>query len=599
MLIELFTRQAAAKPKAKAVITATEELTYVALHDRARRIAHRLRELGVRRDERVAVFMDRSCDMLASLLGVWYAGGAYVPLDPEYPPDRLAYMIDDAKPVVLLTQRSLVARAPRPETHVVVLEDALRDVSTQVPQDPEYDDADDLAYVIYTSGSTGKPKGVEIPRGAIANFLESMREEPGMESDDVLVAVTTLSFDIAALELFLPLTVGATIVLASAADASDGEVLRSSLERHRATVMQATPTTWRMLLDAGWPGLPGFKALCGGEALPPDLAAELLARVSHVWNMYGPTETTVWSTCYRLQPEGPVLIGHPIRNTTVYILDKSGRPAPPGVPGEIFIGGAGVARGYRNRPDLTEERFPLDPHGTHASARMYRTGDLGRYLNDGNIEYRGRMDNQIKLRGFRIEPGEIETVLARHPSVQLAAVVLQADRPEDARLVAYLVARPNATIAVSALRDYLTDHLPAYMVPQHIVELDEMPLTPNRKIDRLQLPRVDTSAPMEGAPFVAPASDTEIAVAQIWKTVIGVDRVSADASFFDLGGHSILATRIVAHLKRDYAVGLTLRHLFETPTVRGLALQIDALRHVSAPLAAAENGSRAREEFAF
>jgi len=598
-LRDLFLRQAGRTPEAPAVICSGERLTYRALHERAVRIAARLRELGAGPEALVGIFLHRSADMVATLLGVWHAGAAYVPLDPDYPAERLAFMAEDAGLSVMVTSRALRDRMPSTQCPVLVLEDLVAGAASPTDPPDVPDDPAGLAYVIYTSGSTGRPKGVEITRGAVRNFLESMAQEPGIAMGDTLVAVTTLSFDIAVLELLLPLTVGATTVVVDAEVAADGDRLLETLQSERATMMQATPATWRMVLEAGWTGGPGFTALCGGETLPPELAAELVQRTGAVWNMYGPTETTVWSTCYRLPGStGTVLLGKPIRNTAVYILDKWQRPTPVGVPGEIYIAGAGVARRYRNRPDLTAERFLPDPHDPDPAARMYRTGDLGRYRNDGNIEFRGRGDTQVKIRGFRIELGEIETVLAQHATVQAAAAMIRRVGPGDARLVAYLTPHPGATLETEAIRDHLRTKLPAYMIPQHFVVMDTMPLTPNRKVDRRGLPAFNANGLRAPDTWVTPESPTEQAVADVWMTVLGLDRVSATATFFDLGGHSILATRIVAQLRRQFEVSLTLRHLFEAPTVAGLARHLDALQHARDGVQAARPAGE-REEIAF
>ncbi len=359
--------------------------------------------------------------MVVAQLAILKAGAAYVPLDPAYPAERLAMMASDAQLALLVTHSAQAHSLKWPRAKSLWLDAdapslAVHDETALAPNPALDAGPEDPAYVIYTSGSTGRPKGVVVPHRAVLNFLASMADVPGLGTDDRLLAVTTLSFDIAVLELLLPLSVGATIILASADEALDGRALRRCLEENAATVMQATPSTWRMLLEAGWEGAPGFKALIGGEALPPDLAQALLQRVGELWNMYGPTETTVWSTCWRVQQaDAGISIGRPIANTQVHVLDEAGQPCPVGVPGELFIGGEGVALGYLHRPELTEERFVLDRFSTAAGARMYRTGDLGRWRHDGQLEHMGRLDHQVKIRGHRIELGEIEANLASHP----------------------------------------------------------------------------------------------------------------------------------------------------------------------------------------
>ncbi|MGH7829437.1 MAG: amino acid adenylation domain-containing protein, partial [Candidatus Binatia bacterium] len=401
-----------------------------------------LRGLGVSSKVRVGICMERSPELLIGLLGILKAGGAYVPIDPAYPPERTAFMVADSGMRLLLTQKKLV-RDLRPLAHRVVPIESLRKETPRKKRKSRAGSAKpkNLAYVIYTSGSTGKPKGVQIEHRALVNFLHSMRQKIALSGRDILFGVTTVSFDIAALELFLPLTVGARVVLAGREVTSDGRRLREQLESSRATAMQATPATWRMLLEAGWKGARGFKILCGGEALLQDLTKPLLETGGVVWNLYGPTETTVWSTAWQVDPGyGRISIGRPIGNTQVYILDPNLEPVPAGVAGELHLGGDGVARGYLNRPDLTAEKFVPNPYspvlseveGDEPTARLYKTGDLARYLPDGNIEFLGRIDHQVKIRGFRIEPGEIETVLSQHPAVR-ETVVLAREMTDDGR----------------------------------------------------------------------------------------------------------------------------------------------------------------------
>jgi acyl-CoA synthetase (AMP-forming)/AMP-acid ligase II/acyl carrier protein len=400
---------------------------------------------------------------------------------------------------------------------------------------------------------------VEIPHRAVVNFLRSMAREPGLQSDDVLLAVTTLSFDIAVLELLLPLTVGARVVLADHAQSRDPFALRDLLQASQATVLQATPSTWRMLLDVGWPGNPApsrtptFRAFIGGEALPADLAPRLLAACAEVWNLYGPTETTVWSTCWRVQPGQPIVIGRPIANTQVWILDPQGQLCPIGTPGEIHIGGAGVTLGYFQRPELTAERFIPDPFSADAQASLYKTGDLGRWRHDGQLEHLGRLDHQVKIRGFRIELGEIEAALREQPGVATCVLTTYAPTPEDVRLVAYLVAKPGAAPNPADLRQALRARLPDYMVPQHVVPLDALPLLPNGKLDRAALPAPQTAAPAAHTRQAArlPSTPQEQQIAAIWRELLGVERVQLTDNFFDLGGHSLLAMRAVIAIEQQ------------------------------------------------
>jgi len=418
--------------------------------------------------------------------------------------------------------------------------------------------------VIYTSGSTGKPKGVVVPHRAVVNFLTSMRREPSLKAEDRFLAVTTLSFDIAVLELLLPLTVGAQVILASRDQAIDGVALRALLESSNATAMQATPATWRILLEAGWVGSPGFKALVGGEALPPDLAKQLLARSGELWNMYGPTETTVWSTCARVeQLDRGISIGRPIANTTVRVLDEHRKQCPIGVPGEICIGGDGVTLGYHKRPELTAERFIDDPFGT--GGRLYRTGDRGRWRPDGQLEHLGRFDFQVKLRGFRIELGEIESNLATHPGIGRCLVTTREQQPGDVRLIAYVVPRGPMPGALS-FRDHLRRTLPDHMLPQHYVKVEAIPLLPNGKVDRAALPAPEPGPePVAAETPAAPQSDAERHLIEIWSELLGVDRIGVNDNFFDLGGHSLLALRAIAAAERRLGTRVNpRRYIFET-----------------------------------
>jgi amino acid adenylation domain-containing protein len=556
--------QALLSPDAVALTFEGRDLTYAALDARANRLARRLRSLGVGTEVRVAIALERSLDMVVALLAVLKAGGAYLPLDPAFPPERLAYMLQDADVRVLLTEEGLRAALPAGAAEVICL-DSLdlageSDGPLGLAVDPQQ-----LAYVIYTSGSTGRPKGVQIPHGALANFLASMAEDPGFAAGETLLSVTTLSFDIAGLELYLPLVRGGRVALASRRTAADGTALLETLRATGAGVMQATPATWRLLLEAGWHGRT-LRVLCGGEALPGDLAAELLARGASVHNLYGPTETTIWSTRFQVaEAEAVTPLGRPIANTRVYVLDAHGQPVPIGVPGELHIGGAGLARGYRGRPDLTAERFVPDALSGVPGARLYKTGDSVRFRADGVLEFLGRNDHQVKVRGHRVEIGEIEAALVEMAAVKAAAVVPSEATPGDVQLVAYVVFGAGGEPTVTELRAALRATLPGYMVPASFVTLDVLPLTPNGKLDRRALASVD-AAQRTGAPDpVEPRTDMERLVAGLWMETLGLERVSVHDNFFDIGGHSLLAMRVLARVEAAVGVSLNPRELvFQT-----------------------------------
>ncbi|MET0341935.1 MAG: amino acid adenylation domain-containing protein [Polyangiales bacterium] len=571
---QLFAEAAAGHPEKVAVIAGGTRVRYRELAERASRLAAVLRAEGVRRDVLVGLCASRTPDLLVGMLAILEAGGAYVPLDPAFPRERLAFMLEDAALPVLVTEQKLADNLPPHGARIVLLDHAPRELrEAPSPRAASDDDAraESLAYVIYTSGSTGKPKGVCVPQRAAVNFLTSMAREPGLDVHDVLLAVTTLSFDIHVLELLLPLTVGATVVLATREMAVDGALLREQIEEHAVTTMQATPSTFRLLLGAGFRGDARFKVLVGGEALPRDLAAELTRAAGSVWNMYGPTETTVWSTCWRV-PSAPsrISIGRPIQNTRVYVLDKRMQPVPVGVPGELHIGGEGVTRGYLNRPELTAERFVRDPFSERPDARLYKTGDLVRLLPDGLLEYLRRNDNQVKLRGYRIELGEIEAALSGAPGVRQAVVALREPRPGDVRLVGYVVADPARAPSETSLRQHVRASLPEYMTPQHIVTLPALPLTPNGKIDRRALPAPSLEAGFTDGAYVAPRTREEAMVAKVFEDVLGARQVSVEDDFFALGGHSLLAAQALIRLSAEHGVQLPLRQLFENPSAARL-----------------------------
>jgi len=547
-------------------------LTYADLDRRSNRLANHLRTLGAGPDVLVGLCLQRTPDLLIAMLAIHKAGAAYVPIDPAYPAERIGFMLSDSGLPLLVTELQLADSLPTHRARVVCIDAEAERARIAVQSDSAPEPLvgpHNLAYVIYTSGSTGKPKGVEITHSALLNFLLSMCREPGLNASDILVAVTTLSFDIAGLELWLPLIVGAQIVLASRDTAGDGAALRAIIETSRATAMQATPSTWRLLIDAGWEGGAHFTVMCGGEALPLDLARGLVARAGNTWNLYGPTETTIWSTCERLEAGLPkVLIGRPIANTTIHVLDAQLRQVPVGAVGELYIGGEGLARGYLGRPDLTTERF-VTAIGKAGSRRMYRTGDLVRLGNDGRLEYLGRNDFQVKVRGHRIELGEIEAALSNHPRVSQAVALAREDRPGDVRLVGYVLAADVHELSEAELRASLRDALPDYMIPQHIVALSSFPLTPNGKVDRRALP--EPQVELRADAYEAPRTDSERLVAKLWQDALGIGRIGRHDDFFALGGHSLLAAQVMARLDHEHQIAIPLRRIFEAPTVATFA----------------------------
>ncbi|MDR3445562.1 MULTISPECIES: non-ribosomal peptide synthetase [unclassified Dyella] len=578
-----YVEQQADRVPTRIAIAGDAPLSYAELDARANRIARVLRGRGVQRGQLVGLSLSRSADMIAALLAVLKSGAGYVPLDPGFPAERLAFMTQDASLAALIVDDEASAIFEFPAANVLSLkrDAALIDAASveRLPRDEGSATPESAAYVIYTSGSTGKPKGVRVPHRATSNFISSMQREPGIREDDRLVAVTTLSFDIAFLELMLPLSVGAAIVLADHDHVRDGSALRELVERSGATIMQATPAGWRVLLESGWAGHAGFKAIAGGEPLPLDLAEALLARCGELWNAYGPTETTVWSTLWRAHdPRTGITIGQPIANTTVHVLDEHGAPCPLGMPGEIYIGGDGVTLGYLDRPELNAERFLPDPFSGEADARMYRTGDRGRWLAKGELEHLGRLDFQVKIRGYRIELGEIETALADLPEVARAVVMAREDRPGDVRLVAYVVAAEGADLETVDLCPPLRQRLPDYMVPQHFVAMPAIPLLPNGKIDRKWLPAPTHPTAEARRDRLMPRTDTERRVATAMEAVLALPELDVRDNFFALGGHSLLAAQLTARLNREFGIALSFRTLFDAPTIEGLAQTIDGYR---------------------
>jgi amino acid adenylation domain-containing protein len=600
---ELFSARAAERPDALAVVFAGASescLTYAELNARANQLAHHLRAAGVGPESVVGVCLERGPDVVVALLGVLKAGGCYVPFDPEHPAERLAFMLADAGAGFVLTHSRFADRLSGPagatgRPTVISLDGDRALVAQQPTHDPAVAlDPQQLAYVIYTSGSTGQPKGVLIQHGSYAHHCEVIAEAYGIGAEDRVVLLSALTFDVAMDQMAATLLAGATVVVSDPLFWSPAE-LADRLAEHRVTVMEITPAYYRELvagLGRDDRRLAGLRLMnVGSDVVTVDDARHWAATglPARFLCNYGPTEATVTCVLHPVSGELPgargestLPIGRPVPGTTAYVLDPDLNPVPVGVPGELYLGGVRVARGYHRRPALTAERFVPDPFSP-APGRLYRTGDLVRYAADGVIEFLGRIDQQVKLRGFRIELGEIEAVLAQHPAVRAVAVVARELRPGDRRLVAYLVGRDGTAPDIAALRAFLGDQLPEYMIPSLWVDLPELPLTSSKKVDRKALPAPEADRPQLEHGYLAPRTPVEEAIARIWGEVLGLERIGVHDGFFDLGGHSLLATRVLAQLRRAFELELPLRLLFEAPTV---ALQAEAVeRAVEAEIA--------------
>ncbi|CEJ85457.1 Amino acid adenylation domain protein [Hyphomicrobium sp. GJ21] len=572
----LFEDQVQKNPDAIAVSFSGEDLTYNELNARANQLANVLLQHGAKSGMVVGVCLDRSLELLVSLLAIQKSGAAYLPLDPGFPAERLTYMVQDSGAAVLLTAGEAAAALDKLDGVSILdldhlsLDGVSRDNLAVAPA------PDDPAYLIYTSGSTGRPKGVVVHHRALVNLLSAMRLKPGLSDSDVFAAITTISFDIAALELYLPLLVGARIELVPRETAVDGAKLLELLAASKVTTLQATPATWRMLIDEEWQGNDRLRAFSGGEALTADLAKVLLPRVKELWNLYGPTETTIWSSVEKIEPGDDLLsIGRPISNTQMYIVDRAGQAVSAGVPGEIWIGGDGVALGYRNRPEMTAERFVRDHFTDHPGARLYRTGDLGRWLPDGRLQHLGRIDNQVKVRGFRIELGEIEAALKSCPGVADAVVVAREDVPGDKKLVAYFVGVKGDDLTASEIRRYLRSVLPDYMIPSFFITLQALPLTANGKVDRRALPNTFRSARSDTVVSEPPSTEMEKLLASIWRDELRIEKINAGENFFNLGGHSLLAIKVAVALQKKIGWRMDPRSLF-FQSLRQIAAQAEA-----------------------
>ena len=571
-LHDLIEDQAQQSPQASALVYAGESWSYGELEQRVCKLAIYLQNHGVGPGVRVAVCLERSLNLVLALLGVLKAGGAYVPLDPSYPRSRLEYMLEDSDALLMLTSSTIVSSQDKHLTDLSVTINLdsdwqkIESASGSLKQDVR---SNDLAYVIYTSGSTGKPKGVMVEHRQLVNFLLAMKSELEIESTDSLFAVTTISFDIAALELYLPLLVGACCHIGSAETLKNISRLREEIETLQPTVMQATPSLWRMLLQSGWSNGHRMKLLSGGESLPEDLRQLLLATGNEVWNLYGPTETTVWSTVWRVVNEGPVVIGRPIANTQVYILDDEQEHVAIGHEGEIVIGGAGVVRGYWNQEALTEQRFITS--ASVSNERLYKTGDRGRWRSDGLLECLGRIDTQVKVRGHRIELAEIENQLLSHEKVLGCAVTVR-EQSGSTQLLAYYVAED--TLLDSELKTHLSLYLPDYMLPSLFISVDELPLLPNGKLDRATLSSLSLNTPSLIVDESADETEIEGQVLRIWEAILGIDGIDMDVGFFDVGGDSVLAVMVAHQVEKFYSCDFAVTHLFEYSSIRRVSRYI-------------------------
>ena len=595
-MAQLFERQVARTPDAIAVISAGRSLTYCELDRRSNQLARHLRALGVQTEALVGIAVERSLEMMVGLIAILKAGGAYVPIDPSYPMPRIELMIEDSQaPVILATERTK-SRLPHTAKHIVSIDgDAETIAAHSTAPIPSTANGENLAYAIYTSGSTGKPKGVMIEHRNVVNFFTGMDQAIGSEPG-VWLAVTSISFDISVLELFWTLTRGFQVII----HGDEGvQTIPDEILKYGVTHMQSTPSLARMIAvnPDGLASLGRLKKLfLGGEALPPSLVRQLRQVFSgEMYNMYGPTETTIWSTTFRIGEESDVIpIGKPIVNTQVYVLDAELRPVAAGETGDLWIGGEGVVRGYWQRPELTAEKFLADPF--QQGNRMYRTGDIARFLPDGNVEFLGRADFQLKLRGFRIEIGEIEAALEQQAGVSQAVVVARDFKPEDKRLVAYVVARPGASLKLASLRAALASTLPEHMVPSMFVPLDSLPLTANGKIDRNALPHPSTLEEKSDAPPEPPRNALESTIAQAWKDALGVEQIGLETNFLDLGAHSLMVAEVHMQLQQSLGREISLVDMFQFPTVRALANHLNGQDTAAPVLNRAERRLAARQQ---
>jgi amino acid adenylation domain-containing protein len=577
-ILNRFEENALSRPESVCLKSGNRIISYGELNDQASRIAHRLAAAGVGPGTLVALYLERSAELVTSILGVLKAGAAYLPIDPQTPPQRVEYMLADSDSSFIITQPDLASNlGARPSLLIADLIAPLSEI-----EEPAYEySGEDLAYVIYTSGSTGRPKGVEIPNRALAVCVESVRQELEISPADVVLAITSPSFDVSALEIFLALASGAVLVIFPPVQIMRSDLLQSALEENRITVMFATPTLWRLIIESAWTGNKDLKAVVGGEQLDSDLARNLVSKTAALWNHYGPTESTIVATTFRVnERDVPVPIGYPLPHVRTFVAGPDGSFAEPGTPGELLIGGDALARGYRNHPELTLARFVDFDVGDAIPQRVYRTGDLVRVRSNGALDFLGRIDNQVKIRGFRVELEEIEAALADYPGIVECAVVAHSTSMEDRSLIAYYRSHSGVPLSNKSIRSHLLTRLPSYMVPAHSVRVDRLPLTVNGKIDRAELTRRPLSIDELTGNTCTPDDPLIKELTAIWRRVLRLPNVGVNDNFFEMGGHSILAAKLFTEIRGRLHKTLPLSTLFEAPTIAGLAAIIAGAQEV-------------------
>jgi amino acid adenylation domain-containing protein len=575
----IFEEQVARTPDAVAVTDDHSRLTYAELNARANRLARYLVRHGAREDTFVAVYLDRNIDLIISLLAVAKTGSTYLPLDPIFPKERIRLIIEDAGPVLLITQSALTGDLPSTNAEVILVDDRSKYL-TESEENLSFGNSGKAAFILYTSGSTGKPKGVMVKHHSTVNAVAAITKLMDVSSEDILLSATTFTFDVAEMEMYLPLFNGARLVVASQETVQDIDRLKARIKDSGATLFLATPVTFKMLILSSWEGKSDLRVLSGGEGLPKEIAKEMLARCRGMWNGYAPTETTIYSLIKKITPDdltgdGYVSLGRPIDNNILEILSPGLVPVPVGIPGELYIGGEGVSLGYLNLPELTRERFIPDPLGNDPSLMFYKTGDLVRYTPEGNVIFLNRVDFQVKIRGFRIELGEIESVLLKHEGIKEAVVVVKEDPSREKMLAAYLVMQPGNELNPHALRTFLKEKLPDYMVPSAFVTLDQFPLTSTLKVDRKALPEPESAAASLSRNFVEPSTPTEKKLARIWESLLKTKKIGIHDDFFDIGGHSLIAVTMVVKIEQELGMRIPIATLFDRSTISGIAELID------------------------